>query len=266
MKRIIYSGRSGRLACLVLLMLSMMFQVRSQSSTSLLGKWVSNSEMGTVYLVFHSENQLEFDGEMFYYMLIPGIIRVSDEYMIYDYPYVLQGNQLTITFPEEGYQLQFSKATGTTSTSTVSKAKKTTQKSTHTQGGTAGVTAMMKHFAGYWWHYSGSSSISHEDLIYLAPDGTYRNRSENTADITNYDQYGDVSSQYLGNFQDRSQGQWTVKGNKYKGVIIVTWADGSTYNINYEVKPSKNQRFGDYYFNGTLYCYVREEDLHELGY
>ncbi len=134
------------------------------------------------------------------------------------------------------------------------------------EGGAANVTDMMRHFAGHCWHYSGSSSISHEDLIYLAPDNSYRDKSENSANITNYDQYGDVSSQYLGNSQGGTQGRWTVKGNKYEGVIIVTMANGSTMNLNYRVKPSDNQRFGDYYFNGTLYCWVKEEDLKDMGY
>ncbi len=263
----IYFKRSGRMACLILLMSCIMMLVRSQSSSSLSGSWVSNSEMGTVNLVFHSDNQLEFDGEMFYYMLVPGVIRVSDEYMFYDYPYVMQGDILIISFPEEGYQLQFTKVSGTTSAGSGKQVNKTTKQPAQTQdGGAAKVTEMMKHFAGYWWHYSGSSSLSHEDLIYLAPDGSYRDRSENTANVTNYDQYGDVSSQYMGDFQNRTQGRWTVKGNKCEGVIIVTKSDGSTFNINYRVKPSDNQKFGDYYFNGRLYGWVTEQDLRDMGY
>ena len=267
MNRIICIKKSSCLACLVLLFLFIVLPASGQGSSSLLGSWVSNSEMGTVNLVFHSENQLEFDGEMFYYMLVPGVIRVSDEYLFYDYPYELKGSILTISFPMEGYQLQFTRVKGTASSDAGSQVNKTTQQQAQSQGGKAGnITEMMKHFAGYWWHYSGTSSLSHEDLIYLAPDGTYRDRSENAANITNYDQYGDVSSQYLGDFQNSNRGRWTVEGNKYEGVIIVTNPDGTTFNINYRVKPSDNQKFGDYYFNGRIYGWVTEQDLRDMGY
>jgi hypothetical protein len=134
---------------------------------------------------------------------------------------------------------------------------------TYPKTDTAGI---MKHFAGYWWYYSGTSSISHERLIHLGPDGTFRQRGEDAADVSNYDQYGGVTSQYLGNQQSRGQGRWTVRGDKYKGIIVVTRPDGSAYNIQYQVKPKANQRFGDYYFNGDEYHWVTEEDLKSMGY
>jgi hypothetical protein len=69
------------------------------------------------------------------------------------------------------------------------------------------VSDLTRHFAGYWWYYSGTSAISHEKLIRLAPDGTYRDRREDAADVSNYDQEGNLSNQYLGNLQNRGYGR-----------------------------------------------------------
>lgn len=126
--------------------------------------------------------------------------------------------------------------------------------------------AMMKHFAGYWWYYTGTSAISHERLIHLGPDGTFRQRGEDAADVSNYDQYGNVTSQYLGNQGSRDAGRWTVRGDKYRGVIVITRANGSSFNIEYQVKPSNNQKFGSYFFNGQEYHWVTEEQLKTMGY
>ena len=125
---------------------------------------------------------------------------------------------------------------------------------------------LIRHFAGYWWHYSGTSAISHEKLIHFAPDGTYRDKKEDAADVSNLDQYGNVQNQYLGNFQNKGYGRWTPRGNKYEGVIIVIQPDGSSFEIEYKVKPSSPQKFGDYYFNGTLYGYITEEQLRMMNY
>jgi len=128
------------------------------------------------------------------------------------------------------------------------------------------VSTMTKHFAGYWWYYSGTSSISHERIIYLGPDGTYSEKGEDAANVGNYDQYGNMNNQYLGNYQDRTQGRWTVRGNKNTGVIAVTRANGSSFEIGYQVKSSNNQKYGDYYFNGKLYHWITEKDLASMGY
>lgn len=128
------------------------------------------------------------------------------------------------------------------------------------------VSDLMQNFAGYWWYYSGTSSISHENILYLAPDGSYRDRREDSANVSNLDQYGNVTSQYLGNAQDRNRGRWTVRGNKSEGVISVTKMDGSSFDLQYRVKPSNNQNFRAYYFNGKLYHWMTPEKLRMLGY
>ncbi len=416
-----YLRKSSLLIISIFLFLSTINIAFGQSTDmkSLLGSWRSNSEMGSLSLIFHSSSQLEFDGEMANYTLSQGAIRVFEDYGYIDYPYSLQGDNLIISFPE-GYQLEFTRISRSPSASStpdipietqlpqssqtqhVDQTKPSTTSSfslsegevgdpqwgfafrppagwkykksgegillghdtvpgmiiifPHTyvslqavqtammeglqeegvimtpasqlsslgtsaltgeyqgiwqgqqakgrgigtlspQGGGAMIIAvtttdkygpqlsgpaeqiakemryfpvdasnLMRHFAGYWWYYSGTSAISHEQLIYLGADGTYREKREDAADVSNLDQYGNVVNQYLGNFQDRGSGRWTARGNKYEGVISVTRADGSSFDIEYRVKPSQNQRFGDYYFNGTLYHYATEEDLKLMDY
>jgi hypothetical protein len=393
---------------------------QSSEANTLIGSWQTSPEMGPIILIFHSANQLEFDGEMASYTLVPGAIRMTDYEGTYDYPYTLQGNTLIISFPD-GYQLEFFRkdasgyspatpaptspqmipqqsfqpsqvqqsaqpSTGSTSLSAgevgnpqwgfafkppagwkyqqneqgillghdqipgmiivfphtynniqavqqammeglqeegvymtpSTQLQQTAQNSLMAEyqgiwqgsqakgcgvgtlspyGGGAMIMAvtttdkygsqqseparqiaqslryfqvevsdLMRHFAGYWWYYSGTAAISHEKLIHLAPDGTYRDKREDAADVGNYDQYGNLQNQYLGNFQDRGYGRWTPRGNKFEGVITVTRADGSTFDIEYRVKPSNPQKFGDYYFNGTLYHYATEEDLKMMDY
>lgn len=77
-------------------------------ANKLLGRWRSQSELGTFDLEFRSKSQLIFVGEAFNYSLLQGIIRVQDGYETIDYGYRLQGNSLVIAFPE-GYQLQFTR-------------------------------------------------------------------------------------------------------------------------------------------------------------
>ncbi len=128
------------------------------------------------------------------------------------------------------------------------------------------VADLVKHFAGYWWRYSGTSALSHETLIYLGPDGTFRDRHEDAANLANRDRAGNVTSQYLGQSQGKGRGRWTVRGTKEQGVILVRRADGSSMEIAYRVKPSRPQKYGAYYFNGRLYHWVTPKQLRDIGY
>jgi len=405
-------SKRNLLVTIIFFLSTIFLHAQSSDVSLLLGSWESRTEWGSMMLIFHSANQLEFDGEWANYSLVPGVIRIEEDYGYIDYPYTLQGDILIISFPE-GYQLQFQrtgqrnqietspnqpapqKSPQTVSPQNGNQSKKLAageigdpqwgfafkppagwkyQKSTqgillghdtvpgiiivfpHTynnphavqtgmmeglqeegivmypagqlqqiksgaisgeyqgiwqgqqarglgvgtlspNGGGAIIVAvttsekygdqlsnpaqeiaqniryfqvdnsdLTRHFVGYWWHYSGTSAISHEKLIHLAPDGTYRDKREDAADVSNVDQYGNVQNQYLGNFQDRGYGRWTVRGNKYEGVIIVTRSDGSSFEIEYKVKPSSPQKFGDYYFNGIPYGYMTKEQLRMMDY
>ncbi len=125
---------------------------------------------------------------------------------------------------------------------------------------------LVKHFSGYWWRYSGSAALSRSNIIHLAPDGTYRDKREGSASVHLKDQYGNPRSTYLGGSVRRGRGRWMVRGNKYQGVILVKRANGSAFTINYRVKRSRPQKFGSYYFNGSLYHWVTLKQLKSMGY
>lgn len=126
--------------------------------------------------------------------------------------------------------------------------------------------ALIKHFAGYWWRYSGNAQMSRESIIHLAPDGTYRDRHETAANVANRAAGGNVTSQYLGHSQKKKRGRWTVRGTKEQGIIFVTRLNGSTMDIQYRVKPSRPQKYGAYYFNGSIHHWVTPKQLREIGY
>lgn len=66
----------------------------------LLGHWQCQSDEGQLLLEFQSANRLIFDGEPNRYSLQPGIIVVEEEFGPVPYPYVLQGDKLTVQFPD----------------------------------------------------------------------------------------------------------------------------------------------------------------------
>lgn len=128
------------------------------------------------------------------------------------------------------------------------------------------VAALVKHFSGYWWRYSGTAQLSRDAIIHLAPDGGYRDRRETSANVTNRDYLGDVTSRLHGHSQSRARGVWTVRGTKEQGIIFVRRANGETFEIAYRVKPSRPQKYGSYYFNGRLHHWVTAKQLRDLGY
>lgn len=127
-------------------------------------------------------------------------------------------------------------------------------------------SVLKQQLAGYWWRYSGNPAISHESIIQLAADGTYRDRHENAANVANRDAQGHVTSQYLGHGQQAKRGRWTPRGTREQGVIFVTRAGGSSLEISYRVKPSRPQGYSSYYFNGRLHHRVTAKQLRDLGY
>ena len=102
----------GTIFCIFLIIIPYnSIQGQQDISSKLIGTWKSDSEFGSFVLVFKSKNELTFAEESAIYTLLPGIIRIQDEYDTVDYGYALQGNKLIIAFPE-GYQLTFIKVGG----------------------------------------------------------------------------------------------------------------------------------------------------------
>ena len=104
---------------------------------------------------------------------------------------------------------------------------------------------LMAHFAGRWANYSGSTSTS----VTLAPNGDYFSQSESSYS-------GNLSGGgSWSNFgQNQADGQWSVRGTKEKGVIIIKYRDGSQEQINYQVFVEKGKVYwNEYLFDGKHY-------------
>ncbi len=96
--------RSKGLLIAVVLLLCLSFGGFAQaeymaSVGGLLGRWQCQSEGGPIPLIFESQSRMVFDGEPANYTLVPGAIRVEEDYGYIDYGYALQGNTLLISFP-----------------------------------------------------------------------------------------------------------------------------------------------------------------------
>ena len=69
------------------------------SVSGLLGRWKCQSYGETIPLIFESESRMVFDGEAANYALVPGAIRVEEDYGFVDYGYALEGETLLLSFP-----------------------------------------------------------------------------------------------------------------------------------------------------------------------
>jgi len=201
--------------------------------SDLKGKWESQTGYGTVTLEFLTEMELVFDGDFSNYSLVEDAIRVVEEIWYTDYPYTLEGDVLTIWFPE-GYQLEFTRV------------KKPTPLSGNEAGKEMGDDDLVQHFTGTWSNYTAYT----EDHFTLLGDGRY------------YEQYiaayGGDGSDFEGDWQAGGESQhtatWTIRGDKKKGILTVHWQNGSTSDYEYEVFVEKGVTYwSEYLFNGDLY-------------
>ena len=90
--------------------------------------------------------------------------------------------------------------------------------------------SLMRYFAGEYYSYSGGSTIyggaGTERTVTLCPDGLYRDSYEFSASGTG--QWGGANSQ-------RGSARWSIQGDKSRGVITVTYANGQTKRIPLQV-------------------------------
>ncbi len=80
----------------------------TNTGQSLLGSWQCG---GGASIIFHSQNQLEFNGSPAQFELVPGAIRVQEDNGLVNYPYTLKGNNLRVQFPD-GSKLQCARTAG----------------------------------------------------------------------------------------------------------------------------------------------------------
>jgi len=161
-----------------LLFFSFQTAVIGQGKESLIGAWQSEGPAGTINLIFESKNKLIFDGEPAKYTLAPGILRVDDGDEVIDYPFILAGDLLTITFPE-GIKMQFKRARS-------SQAPTVKNEAGRSPSAAADSSKLANEISGIWWGYSGST----ERKIGLCPNGRYQDYSESSYSGSSKDSLG----------------------------------------------------------------------------
>jgi hypothetical protein len=232
------SGKWKTLSVSVLLFFCFLTAALGQAQPSLIGAWQSAGPGGPIHLVFESKNRLIFDGEPAKYALSPGLIRVDDGQSVINYPYILSGDLLTITFPE-GFKMQFKRTKGAPAPSA---------KTGNTGSSSAEVESskLASEIAGVWWGYSGST----ERKIGLCPNGRYQDYSESSYSGSSKDSLGNPSTSWGAAGQRGGSGTWTIKGSYQEGIISVHYSNGNVTTIQYK-------QFGDpgcLLFNGNKLC------------
>jgi len=224
-----------------IILLFLIFQVSAETTFSdLKGKWIFTEGDVNLELIFQSENKLIFDGEAANYSLAPGIIRVQDEYYIIDYPFVLEGKTMTITFPE-GYQLIFTRAENNAGNSSAKETENLGNDSVqNTFSRTSGEEYLLQGKLCNWSGSSGSSSsYSTTRWIYFDGQGNFQDGSE-TSFSSNDGLYG-------GNEQGNS-GTYRVSGN----YIYLNYNDGSTIRANVYFRQDDNS-ISEIEYDGDIY-------------
>jgi hypothetical protein len=88
----------------------------------------------------------------------------------------------------------------------------------------------------------------------LAPDGNYYYGHEAGyfGDFT--DQYGDKLGAWDATGQSQNRGRWIIRGDRQKGVIIITFQDGTESTLEYQVHVEKGQTYwNEYWIDGSHY-------------
>jgi hypothetical protein len=118
----------------------------------------------------------------------------------------------------------------------------------------------MRHVAGRWWHWRGSSSTTYgshgghsgysvEKKLWLCPDGRFSRGGESSIDVTTRTPQSTASASHIG--QSGSNGRWTAIGTPQAGKIIVTLDHGAREELGYQV-PAQGGEW-QIYIDGTGY-------------
>ncbi|HEX7318809.1 MAG TPA: hypothetical protein VF399_00425 [bacterium] len=209
-----------------------------------LGTWLCQTPDGAIALTFKSQSELVFDGEAIAYTLANGIVTVDGEYGPVDYPVALGHDTLFVTFPD-GYPYPFVK-------------DKTKTPEKQSAPGSSGVTKspeLMNNFAGTWINYTTNT----ETRMSFAPDGNYYEYYEASYSGDYTDGGGNDQGSWGNANASNAAGKWTANGSRSKGVITITYSDGTERRIEYSVHVENGETYwNEYWFNGALHGRQRE--------
>lgn len=204
----------------------------SSPGKGLIGTWRYQGSEGSVDLLIRDERHLTFDGDDAAYQAVPGALRVQTDEGLQDYPFALNGDTLTITFPD-GTRVPFRRIGGSPGGGAAPQQQ-------------AGNASLGRQIAGVWWGYAGST----ERKIGLCPDGSFRQYTESGYSGQMHDSGGYQTGAWGSASQNSASGSWNIEGNTQTGTIRVRYRDGSSAAIRYRQvgKP------GCLDFNGSLLC------------
>lgn len=203
----------------------------SSSGGDLIGTWRYQGSEGAVDLVIRDERHLSFDGDDATYQAVPGALRVQTDEGLQDYPYALDADTLTITFPD-GTRVPFRRIRGAP------------ESAAPRQRASNG--SLQQQIAGVWWGYSGST----ERKIGLCPDGSFRQYTESGYSGRMSDSGGYQTGAWGTANQSSGSGSWNIEGNTEAGTIYVRYQNGSTAAIRYRQVGAR----GCLDFDGNRLC------------
>jgi hypothetical protein len=200
-----------------------------KQASSILGAWEATDGDAVVRLVFRSATELELEGETFPYVMTPKIIRIDEDGEQVDYPYVLKGDVLVLTF-EEGDQLSFRRA------SAAADAVRPSTPETPQPTGSGLEHLLVGRFMSYSSASSSTGSSSWTTYVTFDGRGGFALNSESAHSANQYDQTGAQTGSGIAYGADSgNRGTYRVVGDR----ILVRFADGS------EGEAAVKERFGD---------------------
>jgi len=119
--------------------------------------------------------------------------------------------------------------------------------------------ALVAFLAGGYFSFTGAtlmySSGGTERKLCLQPDGTFYSNAESGYSGFQENQYGEQTMNWGSHGGNRNAGRWRPVGNRQRGTLILTYPNGNTAEMAYEVG---NPQTGLFYFDGIKYGRVPE--------
>jgi len=184
----------------------------------LLGKWIYNGNQGNITLSINSDNSLVYNGEKLSYNLSGKSFMVNTEYGVTSYPFQLNGEKLTITFPE-GYNLTFSR----------SEIQNTNSGNTHniSNGNSGQLYGKLCYFSSSSDGYSG---YSRTEYIYFDGNGRFNFYEEASFS-------SDAGLAYGGDTQPEFSGNYSINGD----IVTMFLDNGESYTFRVNMRQNSGQ-------------------------
>ena len=113
------------------------------------------------------------------------------------------------------------------------------------------VSDLVSHFSGTWVHTTGSTTT----WVTLAPTGEFSTNYEAGYWGRFNDQLGNQTGSWGVASTEKTQGRWTIRGNREQGIITITYSNGSESSVQYRVHVEKGQTYwNEYKFDGDHYA------------